>query len=257
MGGQHAWQHAMLWLSAPLLAMVAVPLFLREPRREEVGEGGASLRERLTEFWRYRGTVLPILAGFVVVEMADSAALIWASPIFARSFDLSAGKVGSLMGIVLLCSGLIGMFAGGILADICQRRAGAARRSAFMMGLLALLSVPAGCFALAPTPLLASCLLAVLIVAGSMISMMSSALLIVVIPNELRGLCMGAALFGNTAFCIALAPLLVSLISGALGGSSALAMALSAVCASTGLLSAGIFLKGGLSARGSARSFVV
>jgi len=248
LGGKDGWQSVMLWLSVPLIAVVIVALLLREPPRGEVMEAGAARQDRLVEFWRYRGTILPILVGFVVVEMADAAALIWAAPIFARNFSLSAAHVGSLMGMVLLCSGIAGMFAGGMLADFCQRRGGN-RRAIFLMSCLALLSVPASCFALAPSPLLASVLLALLIMVGSILAIMSSAVLVVAIPNELRGLSMGAAIFGNTVFCIALAPLLVSTIASVIGGPSPLAIALSAVCVSTSLVGAVVLLKGARSAQ--------
>ena len=238
------WQTVMLWLSTPLAAIVLILILLREPARGEVGAAvGASIRERLTEFWRYRGIIAPVVIGFVVAEMADAAALIWAAPIYARDFGLSAAEVGSLIGLVLLLSGVVGMFAGGVVADICQQRGGS-RRAILVMALLALIGVPAGCFGLAPGPTSASIMLGLLMIVGSMIAMMSSAILVVAIPNELRGLSMGAALLGNTVFCVGLAPLLVSSLSGALGGPSSLAAALSIVCAVTSLFSALCFLYG-------------
>lgn len=248
-GVEDGWQTAIYWLAVPLVLVLVMILLLREPARGEVGRASeGAVRDRLAEFWRYRGIVLPILVGFVVAEMADGAALIWAAPIFMREYGLSPAQVGSLLGMVLLVSGGAGMFAGGVMADICQRRGGT-QRSILLMSILALIGIPAGLFALAPSPVLASLLLGLLMLVGSMISMMSSAILMVALPNELRGFSMGAAMFGNTVFCIGLAPLMVSSLSGLLGGSSSLAIALSIVCVATSLIGAAAFFVGTRSIR--------
>ena len=88
---------------------------------------------------------------------------------------------------------------------------------------------------------------AVLLVAMTLmlaVAIMGMTLFTIVIPNELRGLCM-SALMAAILFCaLAVAPVTVSLISGAIGGLSKIGTALSLVCVAAGLLAAVTFAIG-------------
>jgi hypothetical protein len=75
----------------------------------------------------------------------------------------------------------------------------------------------------------------------SMIGVMEMTLTTVVIPNELRGLCLSVMVTVSLVFGIGLAPLVVSMLSSALGGPTTLALALTLVCTATGMVGSVIF----------------
>src|SRR5262249_39651885 len=158
----------------------------------------------------------------------------------SRSFGLHPGRIGAMMALALLVGGIVGPMAGGILADSCQR-SGGPRRTMTALSVLALLGAPAGCFAASPGVMTAGLMLALFLLIGSAISVRVAALSVVVIPNELRGLCMSVEFAAGALFGLGLAPMPVSLLSGARGGPAAIGKALSIVCAVTGLLGATLF----------------
>jgi hypothetical protein len=73
---------------------------------------------------------------------------------------------------------------------------------------------------------------------------MSVALLTIMIPSELHGLCLSVTIGANTIFGVALAPIVVSRISAAIGGVTSIGEALALVCVAAGTLSAAMFLYG-------------
>jgi MFS family permease len=237
------WRHAMLWLSAPLAAVVIVTLAMREPVRSGRAVESPSVRSTFFELWQYRRVVATLLIGAVMVAIADVAALIWAAPALSRNFALTPDRVGAIMATVLLVTGIAGPIAGGLSADWCQRTGGP-RRTILMLSGLTFLSVPAGLFATVPGIVAASLLLAVLITIANMTGAIFTAVATVVIPNELLGLCFGVFAIAGAVFGTALAPLLVSLLSNSIGGPAKIGEALAIVCVTTSLIGAVTFALG-------------
>jgi MFS family permease len=223
------WRFAMWWLAAPLLLVVCALMAMREPPRTSLVRSSLSVTNAFTALGHYRSVIAPLMVGVVLVGIADGAALIWAAPVFARQFALSPDRIGAIVGAALLVSGIFGPIAGGLLADFCQR-SGGPRRTVTALSVLAMLGIPAGLFAFAPSATLAGVLFAVFITIGAGVSVMVTTLCTVVIPNELRGLCMALLFAASLLFGLGLAPLTVSLISGALGGPAAIGHALACVC---------------------------
>jgi MFS family permease len=228
--GPQGWQSAMFWLTVPLLCLTVLLLpSLREPPRTGQVIENSSTRESLREFWKFRALILPPLVGVAFAEVALGGVMIWAAPSFSRSFDLAADRVGAIMAFALPLGGIIGTIAGGVLADVCQRRGGP-RRTLAVVAILALASAPPAFFSLAPTVTLASILLVVLTAALTTVVCMGVTLFTVVIPNELRGLCTGLLMGFGASIAFGVAPLLVSLLSGALGGEANIGLSLAIVC---------------------------
>jgi len=147
----------------------------------------------------------------------------------ARTFELSADSVGAIMGTGLLLGGIFGSVVGGVLADVCEK-SGGPRQTMSTLCALALLSVPAATFAFVPGALSTSVLLVASVTLVTAISVMGLTLVAVVVPNELRGLCMAVSM----AICVlignGLAPMVVSFWAAGLGGGAAIGTALSLVC---------------------------
>jgi hypothetical protein len=237
------WRLAMLWLIVPLVLVMLAMLAMREPMRSGSNVEKPSAREALSELWRYRAFIVPLLTGRIMVGIADGAAMIWGAPTLSRTFGLAADRTGAIMAMVLLVSGLLGPIAGGMVADLCQRSGGPRQTVSALMG-LALVSVPASLFALAPGVGSASFLLTTFIAVCGATVVIGTALTIVVIPNELRGFCMSVFMAVGVLFGVGLAPVTVSLLSSALGGAAMIGDALALVSVTACLFNAVTFAIG-------------
>jgi MFS family permease len=241
--GSDAWRWALFWLTLPLVPASLLILAMREPPRTGAAIEKPSIRETWPELWRYRAVIAPVLVAMGMVEIAFSSAYVWAAPALSRTFSLAPDRVGAIMASGLLVSGVLGSLAGGVLADRCQH-VGGPRRTLLVIGSVALLSAPAGLFAFANTAWSAGALLLAYFLTLSVVIVMGTALFAVVIPNELRGVCVAILYTVGALFGVGFAPLAVSLLSSALGGPDTIGKALSVVCAVSTLLAAAAFAFG-------------
>jgi predicted MFS family arabinose efflux permease len=240
----NGWRWTMLWLTVPLALVIFAMVAMREPPRTGLAIENPSLRQAWAELWVYRATIAPVLVGAILAEIALGAPLIWAAPALSRSFGLAPDRIGAIMGMGLMVSGILGPIAGGTLADLCQRTGGS-RRTMFGLSGLALVSTPAGLFAVMPGVASASVLLVMFLTIVSAMCVMGTTLFTVVIPNELRGVCMAAFAALCVVCAIGLAPLTVSVLSGAIGGPAMIGKALALVGVTTSVLAAATFAVGG------------
>lgn len=238
------WRYAIFWLTAPTLVIVsALMLALREPPRTGVLIQRPSSREAFGELWRYRALIVPLIAGIVLAELPVYAILTWASPALSRHFALAPDRVGNIMAVTMLVSGILGPFSGGVLADVCQRTGGP-RRTIIALSVLVLFGVPAGFFAVMPGLTGASVMLTAYNTIIAAAVGMGITLFTVVIPNEVRGLCLAILAAADSLFGYALAPLLVSTMSGAIGGPGTIGTSLTAVCVAASLSCAAAYAFG-------------
>ena len=242
LGALAPWRWLQLVFGAAVLATAVALLALREPPRREAGESfGGRLATALRGLWSYRRFLLPLVGGMVTVGMADAAAAIWAVPVLTRRHGLSPADFGSWMGAVNFGANLAGALLGGLAADLGQRGAG---RSGVLRGAVlgAALSVPAALFPIMPSVAGFALLLALLLTAGGAVNIAATSALMVVLPNELRGIGMSLliAVIGMAAF--GLAPLLVSLTAPLLAHAD-IAVALAGVGVVTSLLATAAFVR--------------
>lgn len=217
---------ALALLSATLLVPIAA---LREPERRDVEAGPrapfATLARELLARWRF---LVPLFAGQVAVVMADVAAGVWIAPVLSRGFHQQPQEFGAWLGAVVFGAGLLGAVLGGLSADWGQR---SGRQGGLLIGAVvaAGLGIPAALFPILPTVAGVGVALGVLIACGAVTGLVISVALTVYIPNELRGLCIGAFIAVAGLLGYGLAPPLVGWVSTLLGGESHLAMALALV----------------------------
>ena len=226
--GPDAWRWAIFLLSLPLVPVIFLLFGMREPPRIGVAAAEPTKRKVFVELWRYRAVIAPLLVGLTLVEIALQASLVWAAPALSRTFLLEPHHMGTIMATGLLVSGTLGPVAGGLLADISQR-AGGPRRTMAVLSATALLTLVAGLFAVAPGLVSASILLVMFMTIVSTLVVMGTTLLTIVVPNELRGLCITLFAAAVLVFGTGAAPLLVSLLSGAIGGPAMIGKALALV----------------------------
>lgn len=239
------WSWTLLWMAGLALPFLFPLLLLREqPRHHQISQGhNPPARAALRQLWNYRRVVIPIQLGRATLSIADGAVIVWGAPFFAREFHLPPDRVGAIMGTILLVSGILGLLLGGPLVDFCVRRGGPRLVMTCMAG-IALFCIPCALFALLPTVSLVAFILCLFLIAGFTIATCALGLNLIVIPSELRGLNLGITIVIGAVFFTGLAPLTISLVSGALGGEHMVGPALALVCGTATVLNAAIFLFG-------------
>jgi MFS family permease len=222
------WRLVVAVLTVPLVITVFAILPMREPPRTEVVVRKPSSRDTWRQLWGYRLTVAPLLGGILMGQIALGAVAVWAAPMLSRHFGLASDRVGAIVATTLSVSGALGALCGGVTADISQRNGGP-KRTANVLYLLAFLSLPASIFAWLPSVESSELVLTTFLTIQTAISVIGSTLLIIVMPNEIRGLCVSVM----TAACVLVgngfAPVLVSLISSASGDGRMIGSSLSLV----------------------------
>lgn len=230
-----AWQHVAFWLVLPLMLPLPLLAILREPARLEVRVENATPKRSLLELWSLRRELGPLLTAIFMMEISLGAVLVWAGPVLARAQDLSPGAVGALMASALAISGIAGPIAGGLLADFCIRRFRASGAQIVLAVVLGA-SAPLGLFGMIYMPIIAGSMLVALVTMTIAAVVMGTTLLTVVVPNELRGLCMSVVAASSILFGFAFAPVLVSTLGSLSSRTDGLAMALSATATLTALI---------------------
>ena len=233
------WRWTLLWMGALLVPILLLLLCVREPARGEVHLDRPPLRAVMSELWRYRAVALPLQLGRAMLFIADGAVYVWGAPLFARKFHLAPDRIGAMMGLALLVSGLLGPVLGGPLVDFCQRRGGPSR-AVTVLSIFGFVSAPFAFFPLLPDATVAAVALTVFLTLGFTIASAALALTLIVIPGELRGLNVGISLVVGSLFFVGLAPLAVSGLSGLLGGEAKIGVALAVVCIVASVLNAAV-----------------
>jgi MFS family permease len=235
------WRSAHLVLGLGSLILTLGVLLIREPERQEIAAGPhAPVRVVAVELWERRQFLIPLFVGQAGVLMADASAAIWAAPVLSRNFGLQPEQFAGWMGAVIFSSGVIGAIVGGLAADFGHRRA---RRGGILLGavIASVLALPAAAFPLASSvPVFASALFALLL-GGTVTGLVTATAIAVLVPNELRGLCIGAFIAFGGLIAFGVSPSLVTALSSALGGEGQLAPALAFVGLAVSLCGAGGF----------------
>lgn len=219
---------------AALGALLILPLMLlREPGRREFSRAPhTATRAALGAIWERRRFLAPLFLGQVTVVMADTASGIWASPVLMRDYGLHPEEFAGWMGLVVLLSGILGSLLGGFASDLGHAR----RIKGGLLGgavVAALCSIPGALFPLMPTAAGFAVMLALLLTCGAATGLITATAIAVLVPNEIRGVCLGAFIVIGALVGLGLAPTLVTLVSSAMGGESFIRYALSAAVAAT------------------------
>lgn len=236
--GFSAWRGVHV-IFALLGAVLILPLLLlREPERREVSSSaGPSLRAAMAAIWERRSLLIPLFIGQVTVVMADVAAFTWSNPVLERDYGLAPADFSGWLGGVLLLSGILGSLAGGFAAD-------AGHRSRMPRGILlgaviaSVLAIPGAFFPLMPNVWSFALLLALLLLCGGVTGLVTATAIAVLVPNEIRGVCLGAFMVVGAVIGFGVAPTMTTLISDLLGGEGQLRYALAITMAVTSVIAA-------------------
>lgn len=238
LGDLSAWRGVHVLFGAASFALLLPLLFVREPTRREVSaQPSPSWREALVAVWGMRALLAPLFLGQVSVVMADTAAGIWAAPVLQRNYGLSPDQFAGWMGLVILGSGVAGAVLGGVLAD-------AGNKSRIKGGILigaviaAFLSIPGAFYPLMPEAEAFAWMLALFLTCGAITGLVTATAVAVIVPNELRGVCLAAFMVVASVVGLGVAPTLVALVSESLGGDGAIRYGLTVTGVATSIAAA-------------------
>ncbi len=240
-GSLSAWRGAHVALAVIALVLILPVALLREPTRREVASSThAPARQILAELWQRRVFLIPLFIGQVSVVMADAAAGIWAAPVLSRSYGLSPEQFSGWMGAVLLGTGIGGAVLGGFAADWGHK---SGRRGGLLFGAIvaAAIGVPAAAFPIMPDVTGFAITFGILSLCGTVTGLITSVALTTLIPNELRGLCIGAFIAFAGIVGFGMAPTLVAAVSDLLGGEAKIGQALAIVGITVSIASVAAF----------------
>ncbi|MGE0740393.1 MAG: MFS transporter [Hyphomonadaceae bacterium] len=236
--GLAPWRVVHIGFGLASLALLLPLLAMREPGRREMGEAvHTALKPALAAIWKRRALLAPLFLGQVTVVMADTAAGIWAAPVLSRSYGLAPEDFAGWMGLVILASAIIGSVIGGLAAD-------AGHKSKIKGGILlgavvaAALSIPGALFPVMPSTTTFALSLTLFLTCGAITGLVTSTAIAVLVPNEIRGVCLGAFIVLGAIVGLGIAPTLVTMISDSLGGGGAIRYGLAITGAATSIIAA-------------------
>lgn len=240
--GHVPWRSVHLVFAAASAVLTLLLLTLREPVRREVSAPSVSFSDAIAGIWQRRKLLAPLFLGQVTVVMADASATIWAAPVLTRDYGQTPEQFGGWMALVILLSGIVGAVLGGVGADLGQR---SKVRNGILVAAIfaAVLSIPGALFPLMPTTTGFALMLALLLTCGAITGLVTAVAIAVLVPNEIRGVCLSAFIVIGAVVGFGVAPTLVTWISDALGGgSTSLRYGLAITGISTSALAAGGFI---------------
>ncbi len=236
--GLDPWRNVVLVFASVSLLLALALLTIREPaRREQLGGAAIDLSTTLSALWERRTLLAPLFVGQLMIIMADAAATIWAAPVLERFYGASPAAFGAWMGLVILGSGIVGAVIGGVASDLGHR---SKIKGGILFGAVAaaVLSIPGAFFALMPTISVFAAMLCLLLACGAVTGLVTSAAITVLVPNELRGVCISTFVVVGAIVGFGVAPTLVTLIADSLGGNETLRYGLAITSASTSAIAA-------------------
>lgn len=236
--GLAPWRGVHVLFAIASSALLLPLLFMREPKRLEVSDAShTAFGPAMRAIWERRTLLAPLFLGQVSVVMADTAAGVWAAPVLSRNYGLQPEQFGGWMALVIFASGIVGALVGGFAAD-------AGHKSRIKGGILigavgaAVLSIPGAFFPVMPDVMSFALALGLMLTCGAVTGLVTATAIAVLVPNEIRGVCLAAFMIIGSIVGLGLAPTLVTLISDALGGEGAIRYGLAATGAATSVIAA-------------------
>ena len=223
--GLEPWRAVQASFGVAGLILSVTLLGIREPARKEIIEQKGDIRAALKAVWDRAGFLGPLFLGQIGVVMADVAGLIWAAPVLIRQYGQQPEQFAGWMGAAVLLSGVVGSVAGALAADFGQK---AKFKGGILIGavIFAVIAIPTAFYPIMPDTVGFGWMFGLLLLAGAVCGLVTSAAIAVLVPNEIRGVCLSAFIVLASIIGFGLAPTLVTLLSQQLGGEGKLGLSL-------------------------------
>jgi MFS family permease len=219
------WGGVHLWFGAASFVCTLPLLLMREPGRHELTDKDVKFGPAMRVIWDRRGFLIPLFIGQVSVVMADVAATIWVTPVLIRSYHQQPEQFGPWVGAIILAGGVFGAIIGAFFADFGLKLK---YKGGVLLGalILSLFAIPAAAYPIMPSVTWFAIMLAVLLVIGSAVGLVTATVIAVKVPNEARGMCLSAFVVIAAVVGFGAAPTLVTLCSSWMGGEGHIGQAL-------------------------------
>jgi MFS family permease len=251
---QFGWRWVYIMAGAPgLLIALALLAFARETVRGTVDgareeSGTAPSFMDIIQTMMKTPSLLLIMIAAACCSMASHAIGVWMTSLMIRAHGLPIASVGLILAIASgLCSGLGSLVAGPACSWIVGR--GSVARLGYAAALVALLATPLGLGAIFSTnvTLAVVCIFGLGIMLGAWLPP-GFGLALALAPPNMRASVMSAIQLATNFFALALAPILVGILSDVIGGPNSLTYAMGCVF-SVMLIAAASFFGAGILAR--------
>ena len=214
-GALAPWRVAFIACGLAGVVVVIGLLPTREPVRRSTESTSGVLEQAsgaLQFIWLHRAIFVPLYLGFAVCFLANYGAAAWNPTMLMRSFGVTRGELGAVLGPMMLIFSLVGPLIGGILVDAVMRRDDSLARFGILVA-APLFIIPAGVAALAPTAGFAMLLIATSPAAVAVIGTTTLALLQSMAPPRMRGFAVALTGLINTVIGATIGPLLISVLT--------------------------------------------
>jgi MFS family permease len=123
LAGFAPWQAAFMLVGFPVILLVPFFLLLPEPARRGASGSTALPLAEVAAIIRQRASALvPMFAGFAMVNLVSYTFFIWTPALFQRSYGWNPAQIGVAFGLTLLVAGTGGVYFAGWLSDRLARR---------------------------------------------------------------------------------------------------------------------------------------
>lgn len=253
-GELSSWRLVLALLGIPGAVTVTLLLFVREPPRRTLGTSTATaapMRAVIAGFQARAAILVPLYFAMATRSVGDVGITYWMPSLLARRYDYSPGEIGGMLGAVAIGAGIVGTVGGGWIADRTFNRAGASARlsATGMVMALALIGTAIG---FAGTGLQALAFFALWTAMSTAAGAIGITALQDIIPNEMRGIGVALASFGNIFFGLGLGATLTALATDHIyRDPQAVGLSITTVVAPMALISLLLYVRAGQALRRS------
>ena len=121
--GLAPWQAAFIIVGFPVVLLVPFFLLMKEPaRRGLAGVQSLPIPDVLAIIRERARALVPMFAGFAMVNLVSYTFFIWTPALFQRSYGWNPAQIGLSFGLTLLIAGTSGVYFAGWLSDRLARR---------------------------------------------------------------------------------------------------------------------------------------
>jgi len=221
LGSVNAWQATFVSVGLPGFLLSFMILFIKEPTRKGMiraddGSQPASLKVREVfafMFVEHRQLYISLFVGCSILAIVGAGYSSWFTEMLIRNFSLQRSHAGSLVGSVIIFSGLLGVFSGPVFVGYFQRRNFTDSNMRVLM-FLSLALIPTSVAApQMSSHVMALALLSVTVFFQASYMGVAAAAVQMVTPNQMRGQATAVYMFATNMLGLALGSTLVAVLT--------------------------------------------
>jgi len=221
LGSVNAWQATFVSVGLPGFLLSFMILFIKEPTRKGMiraddGSQPASLKIREVfafMFVEHRQLYISLFVGCSILAIVGAGYSSWFTEMLIRNFSLQRSHAGSLVGSVIILSGLLGVFSGPVFVGYFQRRNFADSNMRVLM-FLSIALIPTSIAApQMSSHVMALALLSVTVFFQASYMGVAAAAVQMVTPNQMRGQATAVYMFATNMLGLALGSTLVAVLT--------------------------------------------